>query len=422
MKKSRPILKALAPPVIASMIVISGVNPTSVQGSPAQAGPVSSDPCLGPDANFAYSKRSGFLNFVAAQPGGAIQKTDGITSATFPENAARAYLATCGTLFGLSDQSAELQVRSQSKAEKGSSVVKFQQTYFGIPVIASELNVQLDANNGVQLVNGEVVSSISVGTAPSVSAAAAKLAASKSVSAEYKLSASGDDLSVTEPALWVYSPEQIGNEGPTALVWRMEVVQDGPPPVRQLVLVDAQSGSVLLSLNQLDTARNRMTYDLNNTTTYPGTLRCNEANTNCTGGDADEVSAHVYGADTYNFYQTYHARDSIDNAGMTLNSHVHYSAGYCNAFWDGSRMTYGDGCAIVVDDVVAHEMTHGVTQYESNLIYSYQSGAINESLSDIWGERRPNEWKRHGHPSCKVADGRGYFHRGDSRHEESACF
>ena len=49
-------------------------------------------------------------------------------------------------------------------------------------------------------------------------------------------------------------------------------------------------------------------------------------------------------------------------------------------------MTYGDGCFIVVDDVVAHEMTHGVTEYESNLIYSYQSGAINESFSDIWGE------------------------------------
>ena len=86
------------------------------------------------------------------------------------------------------------------------------------------------------------------------------------------------------------------------------------------------------------------------------------------------------------FIRSYHSRDSIDGAGMQLKSYVHYSSGYCNAFWNGSVMTYGDGCMLVVDDVVAHEMTHGVTSYTSGLIYSYQSGAINEAFSDIWGE------------------------------------
>ncbi len=74
---------------------------------------------------------------------------------------------------------------------------------------------------------------------------------------------------------------------------------------------------------------------------------------------------------------------------MTLKSTVRYCepfkpCPYQNAFWDGRQMTYGEGFA--ADDVVAHELAHGVTEHESNLLYWYQSGAINESLSDVFGE------------------------------------
>lgn len=72
---------------------------------------------------------------------------------------------------------------------------------------------------------------------------------------------------------------------------------------------------------------------------------------------------------------------------MTLRSTVHYGSGYANAFWNGSQMVYGDAYGFpLADDVVGHELTHGVTDYESNLLYYYQSGAINESFSDVWGE------------------------------------
>ena len=60
---------------------------------------------------------------------------------------------------------------------------------------------------------------------------------------------------------------------------------------------------------------------------------------------------------------------------------------YDNAYWNGDQMVYGDAHGYpLADDIVAHELTHGVTQYESNLFYYYQSGAINESFSDLWGE------------------------------------
>jgi Zn-dependent metalloprotease len=109
-------------------------------------------------------------------------------------------------------------------------------------------------------------------------------------------------------------------------------------------------------------------------------------------GIPDVDNAYDYAEDTYRFYSEKHSRDSIDDAGMELISTTRYcpyysceSQTYQNAFWNGSQMVYGDGFASA-DDVVGHELTHGVTDHESHLFYYMQSGAINEALSDIWGE------------------------------------
>jgi Zn-dependent metalloprotease len=70
---------------------------------------------------------------------------------------------------------------------------------------------------------------------------------------------------------------------------------------------------------------------------------------------------------------------------------VHYQTGYDNAFWNGQQMVYGDGDEdlfnrfTIAIDVIGHELTHGVTQYEASLVYSYQPGALNESMSDVFG-------------------------------------
>jgi Zn-dependent metalloprotease len=91
------------------------------------------------------------------------------------------------------------------------------------------------------------------------------------------------------------------------------------------------------------------------------------------------------------FYQTVFGRNSIDNGGMTMISSIHYSVKYNNAFWNGSQMTYGDGDGnIFIDftkgnDVIGHELTHGVTQYSLGLAYENQAGGLNESISDVFG-------------------------------------
>jgi DNA-binding beta-propeller fold protein YncE len=130
---------------------------------------------------------------------------------------------------------------------------------------------------------------------------------------------------------------------------------------------------------------NRRTYTAAGGSILPGSFLCDQTQLTCSNGaDTDADNAHQYAADTFVFYNTYHGRNSIDNHGSTITSSVHYGINYYNAFWNGFQVVYGDWMA--ADDVVGHELTHGVTQHTSSLIYAYQSGAINESFSDLWGE------------------------------------
>ena len=129
------------------------------------------------------------------------------------------------------------------------------------------------------------------------------------------------------------------------------------------------------------------TYNAGNGTSLPGTFVCDQTDLVCAVGDTHAKEAHKYAAGTYNLYKNQYNRNSIDGNGIEIISTVHFDSGYDNAFWNGYMMIYGDASGWpFADDIVAHELTHGVTQYESNLFYYYQSGAINESFSDLWGE------------------------------------
>jgi Zn-dependent metalloprotease len=95
--------------------------------------------------------------------------------------------------------------------------------------------------------------------------------------------------------------------------------------------------------------------------------------------------------DVANFYQQVFGRNSIDGSGMTMMSSIHYGVNYNNAMWNGSQMIYGDGDNnIFIDftasnDVIGHELTHGVTQHTLQLVYSGEAGGLNESISDCFG-------------------------------------
>jgi len=107
--------------------------------------------------------------------------------------------------------------------------------------------------------------------------------------------------------------------------------------------------------------------------------------------DKQAKNAVTGGTGTWNLYWEIFGRNSVDNLGLLLKHYVHYGSKYDNAMWDGSEMVYGDGDGKIFGDftsdmdIIGHELTHGVTQNESNLEYHDQSGALNESLSDCFG-------------------------------------
>jgi len=141
--------------------------------------------------------------------------------------------------------------------------------------------------------------------------------------------------------------------------------------------------------------KQRIVYDAKNGTQLPGTVVRQEGDEPVSDIAVNE--AYDGSGVTYDMYFNEFNRNSIDNNGMRLDSTVHYQTGYDNAFWDGKQMVYGDGDENLPEaqrlfnrftaalDVIGHELTHGVTQFEANLAYWDQSGALNESMSDVFG-------------------------------------
>jgi len=142
-------------------------------------------------------------------------------------------------------------------------------------------------------------------------------------------------------------------------------------------------------------AKLRTIYDAGFGTSLPG-LRVREEGAP-PSSDVAVNEAYDGSGYTYDLFQEAYQRNSIDGNGMRLDSTVHYGKGYDNAFWNGRQMVYGDGDEdlppdnrlfnrfTIAIDVIGHELAHGVTQFEASLAYQGQSGALNESMSDVFG-------------------------------------
>ena len=342
-------------------------------------------------ARVAQNPETDTVSLVGAGSGDPIERPAGLSADAPTASAARAHLEEVGPAFGIQDPASGAELRDTEAVGGGRSVATFQQVYEDIPVLGGELRVQTTGSNELLSACGETLPKVSVDTEPGFGADQAREVALAATAKQYETGPG--ELDATEPELWIFDADLLGGPCPRVprLVWRTEVTPEGLDEFRELVLIDAREANVALSFNQIHTLKNRETYTANNTPALPGTLVCDESNPACAGNtDEDAKLAHRYAGDTYDFYASNHARHSVDDAGMPFMSTVDYcpTAGGCpygNAFWDGTRMVYGDGFT-AADDAVGHELTHGVTDHESRLFYYYQSGAINESLSDVWGE------------------------------------
>ncbi|CDG96326.1 Extracellular metalloprotease precursor [Xenorhabdus bovienii str. puntauvense] len=143
---------------------------------------------------------------------------------------------------------------------------------------------------------------------------------------------------------------------------------------------------------EFDDELNRTIYDAEHEEIFPGD-RVARREGMPESEDVAVNEAYEYLGKTHEFYKKVFGRNSLDNKGIKLVATVHYGQNYMNAFWSRKQMVFGDGdksgkyfnrftSAI---DVIAHELTHGVIESEARLFYAYQSGALNESISDVFG-------------------------------------
>lgn len=283
-----------------------------------------------------------------------------------------AFVERYADLFGVQNASDELIVVQAFVDTLGMRHVTLHQVYQGVEVYGAHMKVHLSAaGQEVVAVSSSFVPGIALDDMrPLVTAEEALVGAHKALP---------NGVLVYGPQLVVY-PGQ-GSDGPSArLTWLVELL-DNAIPARNVYVIDAAEGDMVDVLDRLYVGRNRETYDAGHSTSLPGTLVRSEGDGPI--GDQDVDNAHDFAGDTYDYYWNTHGRDSYDDQGATLVSTANYGTNYQNAFWNGAQMVYGDDFA--VNDVVTHELTHAVTERTANLEYRWQSGALSESFSDIFG-------------------------------------
>ncbi len=306
-----------------------------------------------------------------------------------PETLATAFLTGHGDLFGIAGAPFEL---TAERVNRGAArtYVKLQQTYRGVPVLGAVAIVQVDDAGGVEFATSGLARTPRLpafdrlGVSPVVAADAAGDLAAAAVGGDHPEAL----LEHSAAGLVVYDPSLLDNAGPTRLAWRVTVTSNDDT-ISELVLVDALDGSVLLHFSLIESALVRTVNDANNVVASTGVLARSEGG--AATGNPDVDQAYDYCGDTYSFYSSRLGRNSIDNAGHALNAIVRYcnSGTDCpmhNAFWSADTEKIYIGQGLATDDIMAHELTHGVTSFEANLFYWNEPGAINESISDIFGE------------------------------------
>jgi Zn-dependent metalloprotease len=333
---------------------------------------------------------------------------------------------------GTADQ---LVQRAAETDQLGFTHQKFAQYYRGIRVEHADYMVHSKAGT-VESISGDFERVADLNTAPSLSEKAALGRATAFVDArQYMWQTTDADADSFRPSgeLVIVRDGRVEN-GPLVLAWKFNIYAAAPIS-RAYVYVDARTGEVVLQDNIIKhaaatgtfataysgsratatgtttggyflregTTRGQgiETYNCRKSNSYTSAVDFIDADNSWTAAEYNNANfdnvagdAHVGAQATYDYWKNVHGRNSYDNAGAKIKSYVHFDdipggAGYENAYWDGVRMTYGDGATrfrpLTALDVCGHEIGHAVCEKTANLTYANESGAMNEGLSDIWG-------------------------------------
>jgi Zn-dependent metalloprotease len=318
-----------------------------------------------------------------------------VTPGTSVRAAADAHLSRYGAAFGLTRAGTSLTYAGRAATPSHQDLVRYEQEVDGVPVLGGQVVVALRPDRQL----GSVLTTITDAAAvPAASVAETDAVATARAAVTRRTGLDLADVPAASQGRWVWDPAVVGSpsaDGPRG-VWRLEV-GDGESALHT-VLVDDRTGGVLLDIDDLQSALDRVVCNNNNT---------RAADTSCTGsfarteggpasGVTDVNQAYDHAGEVATFYDDVAGVDLTQLLGVNVGGQPKLAATvrYCrftggcpmaNAFWNGAQMFYGAGYA-GADDVVGHEMTHGVIDHSSDLLYWGQSGALNESLADIMGE------------------------------------
>ena len=307
---------------------------------------------------------------------------------------------------------------SAQQDDLGFTHVRLNQFRNGIRVFGGQVVTHLNANN-VASVSGQDFDTAEVETTPAISSENALAAAKNALKYQGKFESEPNANLVILPNSLFKSDDDKG----TTLVYHVELqIEDGTDATaHHQYFINAKDGSVVWHFNSLDHGtgyglytgggvfiKTRQTFSfplfkysmidddrgdattLNNGVLFEKNLIDVWGNGTNSNAESAGVDAHYGMMKTWDYFRFVHGRLGIDGAGYKMVANVHYGTNYNNAFWNGTRITFGDGngttfSPLVSMDVVAHEITHGLTQKTAGLIYSKESGALNESFSDIFG-------------------------------------
>lgn len=370
--------------IIATLALLAPIPAASATGAEAAATPEAALAELRHEAGGALdahlAPETGAYDFVRATGGSVLARDD---RRGRPLERAVRFLRRHGAVAGIGeDERASLGTKNGvlrfervTRDLAGKTHVRFAQRYRGLEVFGAELVVHMDAK-GVTGFSGQFVPGVRVGTVP-------KLARDRAVRAAITVvDKTKGDASARGATLAVFRVGLLeGRPGRNALAWDVRVaVSEGD---LEQVWVDATNGGVLLRIPLIPGARDRRVYSPEYDRSNPDMFewrREGEPDTNVPPWD----NLYRFTGQVYDFFSKSFGRDSFDAGGATMRT-VYLINDHCpNAYWNGSSTNYCP--AFDADDVVAHEWGHAYTEHTQGLIYFCQSGALNESYSDIWGE------------------------------------
>lgn len=339
------------------------------------------------------TRADGSVDFIGTDVGEPLQRPEGVQASSPAKEAATAFVAEHTDELGISDD-VDLTAGRTHVQSSGNTTVRVQQSVDGVEVLGAEYAVQLDEDNRVVSTTGDAVSPDVRVARPTVPRAEAVRLARTWLAAEEGVALR--EVDGTPRGLKIFDPRIVGGDAVPVAHTVHEVETSTGDAVRKRVFIEVTTGAFIGAFDLVHGALDRWVCD--GQEQRGKDTRCTSPvlteGGSTAGKNVDVLRAHQYAGATYNFFKREFNRDSIDGRGMRLVSTARYcppsGQGGCpwdNAAWDSrnKQMLYGTGFA-GADDVVGHEFTHGIIDHTSRLFYHSQSGALNESIADVFGE------------------------------------